>query len=45
MPYVHTRLATLEVKPAGSLGGEPVPFAFSEVGEIIEIAPVEPHDS
>ena len=45
MPYVLTRLATLEVKPAGSLGGETVPFAFSEAGEIIEIAPAEPRDS
>jgi hypothetical protein len=29
MPYIHTRLATLTVKPEGSPGGEPVALAWS----------------
>lgn len=38
MPFVHQRLATLEVKPAGSPGGEALVFGFVEddAGELIE---------
>jgi hypothetical protein len=43
MPYLHQRLAQLEVKQPGSLGsGEPVTWAFSDDGEIVDVRPEDP---
>jgi len=39
LPYLHQKLASLEVKPAGSIGGEPIPWAFSDEGELVEVSP------
>jgi hypothetical protein len=38
MPFIHTRLAALEIKPAGSPDADPVQWSFSDEGDLIDLA-------
>jgi hypothetical protein len=37
IPYLHQRLASVELKPAGSLGGMPVSWPYSD--DTIDVTP------
>ena len=40
LPFIHQRLASLEVKQQGSLGsGDPVMWTFSDDGELVDVTP------
>jgi hypothetical protein len=42
LPYLHTRLSSVELRPPGAPGGEVVSWTFADDGELVDVTPPNP---